>query len=78
MSGAFRPAVHREAEARQEHLSRLSADSRRSYESVDFGTELYWVLNSALSLTTAYYGVMTLLDNAGKSASANPSQCGMQ
>ena len=56
----------REIEALRERLSRLSAASLRINESLDFDTVLQGVLDSARSLTAARYGVMTLLDDAGR------------
>ena len=56
---------HREIEMLRERLSRLSRASRRINESLDFETVLQGVLDSARSLTTARYGVMTLLDGGG-------------
>ncbi len=47
-------------------LSRLCEASLRINESLDFDTVLQGVLDSARSLTTARYGVMTLLDDAGQ------------
>ncbi len=49
-----------------DRLSRLSAASLRINESLDFDTVLQGVLDSARSLTAARYGVMTLLDDAGR------------
>ena len=57
---------HQEIEALRERLSRLSAASRRINESLDFDTVLQGVLDSARSLTSARYGVMTLLDERGR------------
>ena len=56
----------RENEALRERLSRLSEASLRISESLDFGTVLQGVLDSARSLTGARYGVITLLDDAGR------------
>ena len=56
----------REFEALRERLSRLSEASLRINESLDFDTVLQGVLDSARSLTDARYGVMTLLDDAGR------------
>ena len=50
----------------QERLSRLSEASRRINESLDFDQVLQGVLDSARSLTSARYGVMTLLDDMGQ------------
>ena len=55
----------RDFEALRERLSRMSAASRRINESLDFDTVLQGVLDSARSLTSARYGVMTLLDDDG-------------
>ena len=56
----------RQIQALQERLSRLSEASLRINESLDFDTVLQDVLDSARSLTAAHYGVMTLLDDAGR------------
>ena len=48
-----------------DRLSRLSAASLRINDSLDFDTVLQGVLDSARSLTSARYGVMTLLDDGG-------------
>ena len=56
----------REIEALRERLSRLSAASRHINESLDFDQVLQGVLDSARSLTSARYGVMTLLDDGGQ------------
>ena len=56
----------RENQALRERLSRLSEASLRINESLDFGTVLQGVLDSARSLTGARYGVITLLDDAGR------------
>ena len=53
-------------EALQERLSRLSEASLRINESLDFDEVLQGVLDSARSLTSARYGVMTLLDDSGR------------
>jgi PAS domain-containing protein len=58
----------REIEALRERLSRLSAASLRINESLDFDQVLQGVLDSARSLTSACYGVMTLLDDGGRVA----------
>ncbi len=55
-----------ENEALRERLSRLSEASLRINESLDFETVLQGVLDSARSLTGARYGVITLLDDAGR------------
>ncbi len=56
---------YREIEALRERLSRLSEASRRINESLEFDTVLQGVLDSARSLTSARYGVMTLLGEGG-------------
>ena len=53
-------------EPQDDRLSRLSRASLRINESLDFDTVLQGVLDSARSLTAARYGVMTLLDDAGR------------
>ena len=55
-----------EVAALQQRLSRLSAASRRINESLDFDRVLQGVLDSARSLASARYGVMTLLDRGGE------------
>ena len=50
----------------RQRLSRLSEASLRINESLDFGTVLQGVLDSARSLTGARYGVITLLDDGGR------------
>ena len=55
-----------ENQALRQRLSRLSEASLRISESLDFGTVLQGVLDSARSLTGARYGVITLLDDAGR------------
>ena len=55
----------REIEALRERLSRLSQASLRINDSLDFDQVLQGALDSARSLTSARYGVMTLLDDAG-------------
>ena len=57
--------LEREIEALRERLSRLSEASRRINESLDFEAVLQGVLESARSLTSARYGVMTLMDDDG-------------
>ena len=57
---------YREMEALRERLSRLSEASRRINESLDFDEVLQGALDSARSLTSARYGVMTLLDGVGQ------------
>ena len=54
-----------ENEALRERLSLLSQASLRINESLDFDQVLQGVLDSACSLTSARYGVMTLLDDQG-------------
>ena len=49
-----------------DRLSRLSQASLRINESLDFDQVLQGVLDSARSLTSARYGVMTLLDDEGR------------
>ncbi len=56
----------REIEALRDRLSRLSEASLRINESLDLDTVLQGVLDSARSLTDARYGVITLLDDAGR------------
>ena len=56
----------RELLSLQERLSRLNAASLRLNESLDLDTVLLEALDSARSLTGANYGVMTLLDDAGR------------
>ena len=55
-----------EIAALRERLSLLSQASLRINESLDFDTVLQGALDSARSLTSARYGVMTLLDDAGR------------
>ena len=55
----------RENEALRERLALLSQASLRVNESLDFDTVLQGVLDSARSLTSARYGVITLLDGSG-------------
>ena len=59
-------ALARENEALRGRLSRLGEASLRINESLDFETVLQGVLDSARSLTGARYGVITLLDDAGR------------
>ena len=47
-------------------LSRLSEASLRINESLEFGSVLQGVLDSARSLTNARYGVMILLEDVGQ------------
>ena len=56
---------NQEAEALRERLTRLSQASLRINESLEFDQVLQGVLDSARSLTSARYGVMTLLDDGG-------------
>ena len=56
----------REIEALRERLSRLSAASLSINESLDFDAVLHGVLDSARALTGAGYGVLVLLDEAGR------------
>ena len=55
-----------ENQALRGRLSRLSEASLRINESLDFETVLQGVLDSARSLTGSRYGVITLLDDAGR------------
>ncbi len=59
------PAPEEET-ALRERLARLSEASLRINESLDFDTVLQGALDSARALTGARYGVMTLLDGAGR------------
>ena len=52
--------------ALRERLSRLSEASHRINESLDFGTVLTNVLESACALTGGKSGVITLLDDSGQ------------
>ena len=56
----------KENQALRQRLSRLGEASLRINESLDFETVLQGVLDSARSLTGARYGVITLLDDAGR------------
>ncbi len=56
---------NQESEALRERLTRLSQASMRINESLEFDQVLQGVLDSARSLTSARYGVMTLLDDGG-------------
>ena len=58
--------LQREVEALRERLSLLSQASLRINESLDFDQVLQGSLDSARSLTGARYGVITLLDEAGR------------
>ena len=53
-------------ESTDDRLSRLSRASPRINESLEFDTVLQGVLDSARSLKAARYGVMTMLDDAGR------------
>ena len=55
-----------EAAALRERLSRLSEASLRINESLDLDTVLQGVLDSARSLAGARYGVMSVVDGAGR------------
>ncbi len=55
-----------EIAALRDRLSRLSEASLHINESLDFETVLQGVLDSARSLSGARYGVITLLDDAGR------------
>ena len=59
-------ALAQENEALRGRLSRLGEASLRINESLDFETVLQGVLDSARSLTGSRYGVITLLDDAGR------------
>ena len=56
----------KENQALRGRLSRLGEASLRINESLDFETVLQGVLDSARSLTGSRYGVITLLDDAGR------------
>ena len=56
----------RENEALRDRLSRLSEAGRRINESLELQEVLQEVLDSARALTGAHYGVITLLDEAGR------------
>ena len=56
----------RENEALRERLSKLSEAGLRITEDLDFDTVLQGVLDSARSLTSARYGVMTHHDDGGR------------
>ena len=58
--------LRRENELLRERLSKLSEASLRINESLDFDTVLQVVLENACSLTGACYGLITLLDDAGR------------
>ena len=57
-----------ESEALQARLLRLNEATLRINESLDLGTMLKEVLDSARSLTEARYGAMTLVDDSGAPA----------
>ena len=58
--------LRQENEVLRDRLSRLSRASLRINESLEFDTVLQGVLDSACALTDARYGVITLLDAAGR------------
>ena len=58
--------LERENAALRDLLSRLSRASLRINESLELDMVLQGVLDSARSLTGAHYGVITLLDDAGR------------
>ena len=58
--------LRRENELLRERLSKLSEACLRINESLDFDTVLQVVLENACSLTDARYGLITLLDDAGR------------
>ena len=68
MTSAYdiRSELQRRVESLQERLSRLSRASLRINASLDLDTLLQDVLDSARSLAGARYGVITLLDEAGR------------
>ena len=55
-----------EIEALRNRLSKLSAASLRINESLDLGTVLQEILDSARSLTDARYGIIVYLDEKGQ------------
>ncbi len=59
-------ALMREIDVLRDRLSRLSEASLRINESLDFATVLQEVLDSARLLTGSRYGVITLLNDAGR------------
>ncbi len=61
-----RAALERENEALRERLSRLSAASLRINQNLDVDAALQDVLDSARALTDARHGVITLIDEAGR------------
>ena len=58
--------LRRENELLRERLSKLSEACLRINESLDFDTVLQVVLENACSLADARYGLITLLDDAGR------------
>ena len=58
--------AEREVEALRERISRLSAAILRISASLDLGTVLHEVMESARALTGAGYGVITTIDHAGE------------
>ena len=58
-------ALSLENRSLRERLHRLGQASLHITGGLDFDTVLQEVLDSARSLTGAYYGVLTLLDEAG-------------
>ena len=58
--------LEQEVQRLRDRLSRLSAASLRINESLDFETVLQRVLDGALPLTNARYGVISLVDDAGQ------------
>ena len=57
--------LRQEIQALRDRMTKLCAATLPINESLDFDTVLQGVLDSALSLTNARYGVMTLLDEYG-------------
>ena len=58
--------LRREKEALRDRISRLSAAVLRISASLDLGTVLHEVVDSARALTGARYGVITTIDEAGQ------------
>ena len=56
----------RENEALRDRLSKLSEASLRINENLEFETVLQGILDNALSLAEAQYGVITLLGESGQ------------
>ena len=56
----------RESQTTRDRLSRLNEASLRINESLDFGTVLQGVLDSARALTEARYGGLSTIDNEGQ------------